>query len=150
LLGLILMGITAFIVFIPQLVTYRVVTGRFQPSKVVADKFTMTSPNFLNVLFSPEHGMIPWTPVIAVALLGMFIFWRYDKLFTSALLISLLLQVYLAGSFLTWQSASSFGQRRFINSTVIFVLGAAALISWAIANGVPKWLVGGIAALFVA
>jgi len=149
-LGLVLMGVAASVVFIPQLVTYRVVTGRFEPSKVVADKFTMTSPNFFNVLFSPEHGMIPWTPVIAVALFGMFFFWRYDKIFTSALLISLVLQVYLAGSFLTWQSASSFGQRRFINSTVIFVLGAAAIISWAVSNGVPKWLVGGVAALFIA
>ena len=80
----------------------------------------------------------------------MILFWRRDKLFTSALLISLLLQVYIAGAFLTWQSASSFGQRRFINSTVIFVLGAAALISWALAKGVPKWFVGGVAALFVA
>jgi hypothetical protein len=150
LLGLVIMGVVAFVMFIPQLITYRVVTGRFEPSKVVADKFTMTSPNFLNVLFSPEHGMIPWTPVIAVALFGMFFFWRYDKLFASALLISLALQVYLAGSFLTWQSASSFGQRRFINSTVIFVLGAAALIAWAVSNGVPKWLVAGVAALFVA
>lgn len=150
LFGLVLMGVAAFVVFIPQLVTYRVVTGRFEPSKVVADKFNMTSPNFFNVLISPEHGMIPWTPVIAVALCGMFFFWRYDKLFTSALLISLVLQVYLAGSFLTWQSASSFGQRRFINSTIIFVLGAAAIISWAVSNGVPKWLVGGVAALFIA
>ena len=69
---------------------------------------------------------------------------------TVALLLSLILQVYIAGSFLTWQSASSFGQRRFINSTVIFVLGAAALISWALENGVPKWVVAGVAALFVA
>jgi hypothetical protein len=148
--GLIVMGVAAFIVFIPQLITYRVLTGRFEPSKVVADKINLTSPNFLNVLFSPEHGMIPWTPIIAVGLLGMILFWRRDKVFASALLVAFVLQVYIAGAFLTWQSASSFGQRRFINSTIIFVLGAAAVMSWALANGVPKWLVGGVAALFVA
>ena len=148
--GMAAMGVAAFIVFIPQLVAYRVITGRFEPSRVVSGKFTWTSPNFLNVLFSPEHGMIPWTPAIGVALLGMILFWKRDRLFAAALIIALLLQVYIAGSFLTWQSASSFGQRRFINSTVIFVLGAAALISWALANGMPRWLVGGIAALFVA
>jgi hypothetical protein len=143
------MGISTFILFISQLIAYRVITGQFGPSKVVTGKFNWTSPNFLNVLFSPEHGLIPWTPVVAVALVGMVLFWRRDRLFAGALLIALLLQVYIAGSFLTWQSASSFGQRRFINSTVVFVLGAAALISWALAKGAPKWLVGGIAALFV-
>jgi hypothetical protein len=148
--GMAAMGLSAFILFIPQLIAYKVITGRFEPSRVVSGKFTWTSPNFLNVLFSPEHGMIPWTPAIGVALLGMVLFWKRDRLFAAALMIALLLQVYIAGSFLTWQSASSFGQRRFINSTVIFVLGAAALISWALAKGVPKWLVGGVAALFVA
>jgi hypothetical protein len=148
--GMATMGLFAFIFFIPQLIAYKVITGRFEPSRVVSGKFTWTSPNFLNVLFSPEHGMIPWTPAIGVALLGMILFWKRDTLFAAALLIALLLQVYIAGSFLTWQSASSFGQRRFINSTVIFVLGAAALISWALEKGVPKWLIGGIAALFVA
>lgn len=149
-LGMAVMGLATFIVFIPQLVVYKVLTGRFGPSRVVSGKFTWTSPNFLNVLFSPEHGMIPWTPAIAVALLGMVLFWKRDRLFTVALMAAFVLQVYVAGSFLTWQSASSFGQRRFINSTLIFVLGAAALISWALAKGVPKWLVGGVAALFVA
>jgi hypothetical protein len=149
-LGAVIMGTAAFIVFIPQLIAYRVLTGQFGPSKVVQGKFNFTSPNFLNVLFNPEHGMIPWTPVIAFALLGMLLFWRRDRLFAGALLVSFVLQVYIAGSFLTWQSASSFGQRRFINSTMIFVLGAAALIAWALANGAPKWLVGGVIALFIA
>lgn len=148
--GLIVMGVTAFVVFIPQLVAYKVITGHFGPSKVVSGKFNWTSPNFFNVLFNPEHGMIPWTPAIAAALIGMVLFWKRDKLLTGALMLALLLQVYIAGSFLTWQSASSFGQRRFINSTAIFVLGTAALIAWAIAHGVPKWLIAGVTALFIA
>jgi hypothetical protein len=150
LLGLVVMAIGALIVFIPQLIAYRVITGRFGPSRVVSGKFNWTSPNFLNVLFSPEHGLIPWTPIVAVALVGMVFFWKRDRLFSGALLLALLLQVYIAGSFLTWQSASSFGQRRFINSTIIFVLGIAAIMSWVLANGAPRWLVGGVAALFVA
>jgi hypothetical protein len=148
--GLVVMGLFAAVTFVPQLIAYKEVTGRFGPSQIVAGKFTWTSPNFLNVLFNPEHGMIPWTPVIAVALAGMVVLWRRDRLLTVALGVALLLQVYIAGSFLTWQAAGSFGQRRFINSTAIFVLGLAALMAWLLAHGWPRWLVAGLAALFVA
>jgi hypothetical protein len=148
--GLLLMGVTAAVVFIPQLIAYRVITGSFGPSKVVSGKFTWTAPNALNVLFSPEHGLIPWTPVVVLALFGLALLWRKDMTLTLALSVAFLLQVYVAGSFLTWQSAGSFGQRRFINSTSIFVLGACALAAWALANGCPRWLLAGVAALFVA
>jgi hypothetical protein len=149
-LGPVVMGVVAAVVFVPQLVAYWVVTGRVGPSKVVSGKFTWTSPNFFNVLFNPEHGLIIWTPVIALALGGLVLLWRRDRLLTSALAAAFLMQVYVAGSFLTWQSASSFGQRRFINSTLIFVLGFAALAAWVLANGWPRWLVAGVAALFIA
>lgn len=148
--GPLLMLAAAVVMFIPQLIAYRVITGHFGPSKVVSGKFTWTSPNFLNVLFSPEHGLIPWTPVVALGLVGLAFLWRRDHVLTVGLLAAFLLQVYVAGSFLTWQSASSFGQRRFINSTAIFVLGFAALLSWVLANGVPRWAVAALAALFVA
>lgn len=148
--GVALMGIVAAVVFIPQVITYVVITGHMGPSKVVSSKFNWLSPNFLNVLFSPEHGLVPWTPFFAVALLGLVLLWRRDRLLTGVLLISFLMQVYIAGSFLTWQSASSFGQRRFINSTAIFVLGFAALGAWLLAHGVPKWAYGALAAVFIA
>jgi hypothetical protein len=149
-LGLATMALVAAIVFVPQLIAYRVITGHFGPSRVVASKFTWTSPNFLNVLLNPEHGLLPWTPVLALGLAGLALLWRRDRLLTTALLAAFLLQVYVAGSFLTWQSASSFGQRRFINSTSIFVLGFAALAAWVLANGWPRWLLLGLAGLFIA
>jgi hypothetical protein len=149
-LGLALMGGVALLTFVPQLATYKVITGHFAPSKVVSSKFTLTSPDFLNVLFSSEHGLLPWTPVVALALVGLIPLWRRDRLLSAAFALAFLLQVYIAGSFLTWQSAGSFGQRRFINCTVIFVLGLAALLAWLLAHGWPRWLVGALVALLVA
>lgn len=147
--GLIVMGVMAGLLFIPQLLAYRGITGNFSPSKVVSGKFTWTSPNFLNVLFAPDHGLIPWTPLVLVALVGLFFLWRDHKVLTTALVTVFLLQVYVAGSFLTWQSASSFGQRRFINSTAIFVLGLCALVAYALAAGVPRWAPVLVSLLFI-
>ncbi len=148
-IGLAAMGVAAAVVFIPQLLAYRVITGRFSPSKVVAGKFNLSAPNALNVLFSPEHGLVPWTPIALLGLLGLLLLWRRDRTMSVGFAVAFLLQVYIAGSFLTWQSAGSFGQRRFINSTAIFVMGLAALLMWALERGVPRWLVLGAAALFV-
>jgi Dolichyl-phosphate-mannose-protein mannosyltransferase len=148
--GTMLMGLTAVAVFIPQLVAYRAITGRFGPSRVVSSKFNWTSPNALNVLLSPEHGLVTWTPVVVVVVLGLVLLWRRDRLLTGALALAFFVQVYIAGSFLTWQSAGSFGQRRFINSTAIFVLGLVAVLSWVLARGVPRWALGALVALFVA
>ncbi len=148
--GLFLMGVTAGLIFVPQLIAYRIITGAFGPSKVVLGKFTWTSPNFLNVLFAPDHGLIPWTPVVLLAAIGLVLLWRRDKLLTTALAAAMLVQVYVAGSFLTWQSAGSFGQRRFINSTSIFVLGACALVAFVLAHGMPRWVPVVVALIFVA
>jgi hypothetical protein len=150
--GLVVMWVTAAVVFIPQLIGYRVITGRFGPSQVVSGKFTFTSPNALNVLFSPEHGLVPWTPIVVLCLAGLVVMWgwRGERLVVTAFGVAFLLQVYIAGSFLTWQSAGSFGQRRFINCTAIFILGFAMLLAWLLEKGAPKWLLGGMAGLFVA
>jgi hypothetical protein len=146
------MGLTAAVVFIPQLIAYRVITGRFGPSQVVSGKFTFTSPNALNVLFSPEHGLVPWTPIVVLCLAGLVVMWGWkrERLVVTAFGVAFLLQVYIAGSFLTWQSAGSFGQRRFINCTAIFILGFAMLLAWLLERGAPKWALGGMAGLFVA
>jgi hypothetical protein len=84
-----------------------------------------------------------------VALLGLVFLWQRDRLLTGALLVAFVLQVYVAGSFLTWQSASSFGQRRFINCTAVFVLGFAALAAWLLAHGWPRWATAAIAGVFI-
>ncbi|MEO6458728.1 MAG: hypothetical protein ABIO92_10745 [Chloroflexia bacterium] len=148
--GLVMMGVTAVAIFIPQLMAYRGITGAFGPSKVVTGKFNWTSPNFLNVLFAPDHGLVPWTPVVLLAVVGLVLLWRHDRLLTTGLAAAMFVQVYVAGSFLTWQSAGSFGQRRFINSTSIFVLGACALIAYALSHGVPKWVPAVVSLIFIA
>jgi hypothetical protein len=148
--GLVLMGLAAAVVFIPQLIAYRVITGRFGPSRVVSGKFNLLSPNAHNVLFSPEHGLIVWTPIVVLCLAGLALLWRRERVVAAALGLAFVLQVFIAGSFLTWQSAGSFGQRRFINCTAIFILGLAALLMWLIERGAPRWALGAMAGLFVA
>ncbi|MEO8218947.1 MAG: hypothetical protein ABI718_17875 [Acidobacteriota bacterium] len=81
-------------------------------------------------IFSWYHGLLPWSPFIAVALAGFYFIWRDDRPMALAGLYSFLAQwavnATLERSF--W-GAYSFGQRRFLDCTIFFILGAAALLS---------------------
>ncbi|HZQ07626.1 MAG TPA: hypothetical protein VFD70_13675, partial [Anaerolineae bacterium] len=126
LFGALLMLLGAFVVFIPQLIVYRVLNGNFLPARNVTDKFTWDGAHIGDILFSNFHGLITWTPVILLAVIGLVFLSRQDKLLSVAFLIALAAETYLLGSFSTWFGGAAFGMRRFINCTVIFVVGLAA------------------------
>lgn len=135
--------------FLPQLAAYRVLNGRFGPNPTVGYKFTWSAPYFFRVLGDPHYGLLVWSPVLVFALWGLVCVYRRDRLLAVASGVAFLSQVYILGAFLTWHGAGSFGQRRFINCTVLFALGLAALISWLRAKGWPGWVLVGLGGLLV-
>lgn len=145
---LLLLG--AFLSFAPQLAVYRILNGRFGPNPTVSGKFTWWSPHFFQVLGDPHYGLLVWSPVVILALVGLALLWRRDRLLALALGLAFLAEVYITGAFLTWMGPGSFGPRRFINCTALFALGLAALISYAREKRMPAWALSGLGALFVA
>lgn len=136
------------LVFVPQAVAYLVLNGHIGPSRLVSRKMTWTSPHALQVLFSPEHGLFLWTPIAAIALVGLVgQVWRPWIGFTGGheepdfagaargngagdprrlavcLLAMVLSQVYVAGCVESWTVAGAFGQRRFVGLTPMLVAG---------------------------
>ncbi|MCL5256388.1 MAG: glycosyltransferase family 39 protein [Chloroflexi bacterium] len=147
--GALAFGATAFVLYIPQLITYRILTGHFGPSSHVTEKLLWNSPFSFDVLFSPEHGLFAWTPVAILAVIGLVALYRRDPQLAVLLAIAFLAQVYIAGAYKTWSMAGSFGARRFVNCSLIFGLGLAALVDLA-DRRVPRWALGTIGAVFVA
>ncbi|MFB3853495.1 MAG: hypothetical protein ACE148_06675 [Vicinamibacterales bacterium] len=119
--------------FTPQALAYLALNGRIGPSQLVDRKMTWSSPHALQVLFSPEHGLFFWTPVALLAIAGLV--WlalrRQNPADTRllALLLALMIaaQIYVAGSVESWKVAGAFGQRRFIGTTAILVVGLSVL-----------------------
>ena len=140
----------ALLVLLPQFAAYRVLNGRFGPNPTVAGKFTWWSPHFFEVLGDPHYGLLVWCPVVLLALIGLALLWKRDRLLSGALAAALVAQVYITGAYLTWMGPGSFGPRRFVNCTVIFVLGLAMLIDWAQKKRVPAVVLVGMGAALVA
>ena len=145
------MGVAAVLAFLPQLLAYRALTGRFSPSRLVARKMSWSSPHLLQVLFDPGHGLFAWSPLLLVATAGLVYLVVRSRgmnprsLFDAGgtlrspqtpqrqtvvlLALALLLQVWINGAVESWTQAGAFGSRRFVSSTPVFAWGLAALLA---------------------
>jgi hypothetical protein len=124
------MGAAAFVVFLPQLLVYKVLTGGYHPSRMVSGKLHAASPHFLEVLFDPGHGLFVWSPLLLLATVGLgWIAVRGRDGVAALLGLAFLMQVWICGALDTWTQAGAFGSRRFVSSTAAFAWGLAALLA---------------------
>ncbi len=142
-----LAGAVAFAAaYLPQLLAYRTLYGRVGPSPLVEAKMKWWAPHAVAVLVSPQHGLFVWTPVVILSLVGLVLLIArdgraeepaaYERQVVWCLLLMFGTQVYISGSVDTWTLAGAFGQRRFVGTTVLLVVGltglwAAARSAWA-------------------
>ncbi len=117
--------------YLPQLIAYQALNGRPRPSELVTRKMNWASPHALQVLASPEHGFLIWTPLAALALGGLVLLavrGAADRRRVGCgLLLMAALQVYVSGAVASWTVAGAFGQRRFVALTLLLIVGLATL-----------------------
>jgi hypothetical protein len=145
-------GAAFFVGFLPQLLAYKALNGHYGPSTLVTRKMSWHAPHALDVLGSPQHGFLVWTPLAAFAIAGLILLAfrgapTARRVATSALLM-VALQIYVSGSVDSWTVAGAFGQRRFVALTVLLTIGLAALLA-AIPRGVLRPVTAGMLAICV-
>lgn len=151
-------GAAAFAVgYVPQLLAYQAVNGHPSPTDLVSRKMNWMSPHFLEVMFSPQHGLFVWTPLALISVIGVVALAagrsgaRYrDASWVGALaIVMVLLQAYISGSVESWTVAGSFGQRRFVALTPLIALGLSAGWSAALRSRTRGWRAAAIASVGV-
>jgi hypothetical protein len=121
-----IVGVVAFLAgYTPQLLAYTALNGYPGPAEHVSRKMAWYSPHALQVLASPNHGFLLWTPLALIAMAGLLAL--RDTRMRLLLLLAAATQVYVAGSVASWTVAGAFGQRRFVCLTPILVIGLAAV-----------------------
>ena len=118
--------------YAPQLLAYSALNGYPGPSRLVVRKMSWHSPHALQVLGSPEHGFLLWTPLAVVAIAGLaMLAWRSQgerRRIGALVLLMLALQAYVSGSVDSWTVAGAFGQRRFVAVTVLLTIGLTVFL----------------------
>lgn len=139
----------AVVVFVPQLMAWKMLYGGFLLSGYQEEfgvLFRWTSPELLAVLFSARRGLFVWHPVFLLALVGLWWVSRRDRALAVLALAGFAIQWYVVGSWHDWAQGDAFGGRMFIVCTPIFVVGLAALTD----RAASRWpwrgiLAGGVA-----
>lgn len=121
--------VVAFVfALLPTLISRQIIFGSpFHTGYDAVGPWRWTSPVLLRVLFSSDHGLLVWTPVLALALVGLFLFLRVDRAFALKLIVCAVAFYLLIAFYPDWDGLSSFGNRFFVSLTPIFILGLAAL-----------------------
>ena len=138
-----LAAVAAVVAFSPQLLSWRTESGGALGAQTVRDgieeltpqltaqfRVEWLNPHMTDVLFSPNHGLLTWTPLIYLSVLGLVVFIRRTPAVGWLLMSGFIAQVYLNSVVLGWAGGSAFGARRFANCALIFAVGLAAFLQW--------------------
>ncbi len=121
----------AALVFSPQLIIWKLATGRFFVSTYTYpfEHFYFLSPKIFKVLFSPHHGLFIWSPILILAVPGLFRLQGPLRAFRWPIAVCLLLQLYLISSWYLWYFGWSFGHRAFVDVLGLFAIPLAGFFS---------------------
>ena len=118
-----------FICLLPTFVVHRIVYGgAFQTGYVHISDWYWKSPYLFSVLFSSDHGLISWTPILLFALIGLFAFWRSVPRVGALFIAAVLAFYYFISAYPDWAGISSYGNRFFVSLTPLFILGLAVFL----------------------
>jgi hypothetical protein len=124
-----ILGGAAIIVFLPQLVLWRYYYGDFRSPLMSTGFMRWTEPSFVGVLFSMRGGLIAWSPIVWLSLVGWLLLLRRLPRLTGMLLAVFALELYVNACVWDWWASWSYGARRFCGLVVVFAFGIAG--AWA-------------------
>jgi len=125
-----LFGAVFLFSLLPTFITRQIIYGSpFATGYPRMGMWHWTSPALLKVLFSSDHGMFTWTPILALAAVGLIFLCKRNPLLGAGSVLAFLGYYYFIASYNDWDGLSSFGNRFFVSLTPIFILGLTALFS---------------------
>lgn len=114
---------------LPTLITRKIIYGDFLATGYPGvSEWLWMHPVLWKVLFSSDHGLLSWTPILIFGGVGIVLFRRYDRSFALYLWAVCAVFYYVISCYYNWDGLSSFGNRFFISLGPIFILGLAVLI----------------------
>ena len=124
-----LFALVVFLVMIPTFASRWVVYGGpFETGYPSLRGFLWRDPVFFSVLFSANHGLLAWTPILTLSIIGLVLFaTRIPRVGVPILAASLAFYLFIS-FYPYWAGISSFGNRFFLSLTTLFVLGLAFLL----------------------
>ncbi len=121
--------IAAVAVASPQLIANKIIMGSWFSVAPGAHYMRWDAPFLWEPLFSTRNGLFVWTPLAYLGVIGVLLAPRGPaRVLAGALAVGFLLQIYVNGCAWSWWFDWSYSARRFVDSTVILLCGAAFVV----------------------
>jgi len=104
-----------FLVWLPQIVYWKIVTGQYLYYSYGDQGFFFLHPKIIKGLFSYRKGWLLYTPLMVLALAGIPLLWKKQKAFFYPVVIILAIHIYVVFSWWTWWYGGSMGSRPMID-----------------------------------
>lgn len=117
------------IAFSPQMAVWNALYGRPLAMPQGPSFMRWADPHPFLVLFSDNHGLLTWTPIIALSLIGLSQFALAHRRYAVPLLWIVLTAWYVNSSVVDWWAGEAFGARRFLSLFPLFALGLATWVA---------------------
>ena len=136
---LILMMSAFLLVWAPQLIFWKWVSGDWFLYTYNDEGFFWNNPQIISSLLSYRKGWLVYTPLMALLFVGLPFLWiKYRGLFWQVITV-LILATYINSSWWCWWFGGSFGNRSYIDIYGIMALAIAAFFQ-AVASLKKNWL----------
>lgn len=133
---LLVMAVTAIIIWVPQMVYWKEMTGQWLWFSYGNDeRFFFSDPAILKGLFSWRKGLFIYTPLMIFSFAGIIALWIRRSPHALAVTVFVPLNIYIIFSWWCWWYGGGFGQRAFIDSYALMAVSAAALLTVACTPG---------------
>jgi hypothetical protein len=120
---------TLILCMLPTFIAHRIIYGSAaETGYIPISQWAWGSPHLFSVLFSANHGLLSWTPVLLFAVIGLVAFWRSVPRIGGAFLLAALAFYYFIASYPDWAGISSYGNRFFVSLTPLFILGLGVFL----------------------
>ncbi len=124
---LLAMGTIGVIIWLPQLVYWKYVTGYYFYYSYGEEGFFLLHPKFCKVLFSFRKGWLLYTPVMAFAIGGLVLLLKKQKGLFLPVSVFFIINLYIVSSWWCWWYGGSFGQRVFVDSLALMAIPLAVM-----------------------
>ncbi|MEO8760666.1 MAG: glycosyltransferase family 39 protein [Bacteroidia bacterium] len=115
-----------FILWLPQLIFWKMKTDHFFFFSYGEETFFWTDPQIMNLLFSYRKGWFIYTPVMLFAIAGLFMLKDKAKDFKWPIIIYMCLNIYILSCWWCWWYGGSFGMRALIQCYALLAIPMAA------------------------
>ncbi len=117
-------------VFIPQFIYWEYSSGKILSYSYGNESFSNAlSPKILEVLFSPNNGLFPYSLVSIFILIGIAIFWKSNKSLSLYSSFVFLLIVYITASWHDWRFGCGAGMRNMVEYYSLFSFPLAVTVN---------------------